>query len=71
MIAFLKQLIDSAIFMVNHFVEMLLFVPRMLGMLVESVSLVTTSIYAAPVFIYPILAMILAVAIIMWLVNLL
>lgn len=71
MITFIKQLIDSAIFVVNHFVEMLLFIPKMLTMLVESVGLITSSIYLAPSFIYPILSMILAVAVIMWLVNLL
>lgn len=71
MIGFLKSLVDAALFLIAHFIEMIMFVPKMLGMFIESIGLITTGITFAPVFLVPILLMILAVAIVMWLVNLL
>lgn len=71
MIAFLEQIISFFSFLVTHIVQMLLFIPKMLGMFSESTALISSSITFAPPFLYPILALILAVAFVMWLVNLL
>lgn len=71
MIAFLEQIFTSLLFFVNHIFEMIRFIPRMLGMLLESIALMNTAVTLAPAFLMPILVMILAVAVVMWLVNLL
>lgn len=71
MLGFLKSLVDAAVFLIAHFIELIFFIPKMLGMFTESVGLIATGIGFAPVFLLPILTMLLAVAIIMWLVNLL
>lgn len=71
MLAFLKSIVDSLLFLVSHLIEMLSFIPKLIGLLTESLSFIATGVAFAPVFLVPILSLILAVAVIMWLVNLL
>ena len=71
MLGFLKSLVDAAIFLVEHLLELVMFIPKIFGMYIESIGFITTGISFAPIFLLPILTLILAVAIIMWLVNLL
>lgn len=71
MIAFLETIVNSILFFISHFIEMIFFIPKMLLLFTESVGLIATGISFAPVFLVPILTLILAVAVILWLVNLL
>lgn len=71
MLAFLDQLVDSVLFIVKHIFEFITFIPRLLGMFVDSYGLIYASLGSAPNFLLPILVLILSVAVVMWLVNLL
>lgn len=71
MIAFLETIVNSILFFISHLIEMIFFIPKMLLLFTESVGLIATGISFAPVFLVPILTLILAVAVILWLVNLL
>jgi len=71
MLNFLGQIVDGITFFINHLVEMILFIPRLIGMFIESMGLIRVAIDSSPTFLSPILTMILAVAAVMWLVTLL
>lgn len=71
MLNFLGQIVDGVVFLINHLVEMILFIPRLLGMFIESMGLIRVAIDSSPTFLAPILSMMLAVAAVMWLVTLL
>lgn len=71
MLEVLRSIYEAAVFFVDHIIELVLFIPHMLTMFADSYGLIYASIGSAPAFLLPLLILILAVAVIMWLVNLL
>lgn len=71
MLEALKTLVDGIIFIVTFIAEMFVGIVRLLTMFADSIGLVTAAIGTSPTFLGPILALILAVAVVMWVVNLL
>lgn len=71
MLEALKTLVDGVIFIVSFIAETFVGIFRLLTMFADSIGLVTAAIGTSPTFLGPILYLILAVAVLMWVVNLL